>query len=111
MQRGATIDAHGLCGFLKLVVAGLVILVMNIVFLLLVAAPGGPLLLIILAAAASLAATFLDGSHGTIWAFLLVPPLILSFLLLGEQLYLPAVLEVMALGVMDLDDISITRVD
>ena len=84
MQRGATTDAHGLCGFLKLVAAGLVVLVMIIVFLLLVAAPGGPLLLIILAAAASLAATFLAGPLGTILALLLVPPLILGFLLLGE---------------------------
>ena len=82
--------------------AGLVVLVMIIVFLLLIAASSGPLLLIILAATASLAATFLAGSLGTIWAFLLVPPLILSFLLLGEQLYLPAVLEVMALGAVDL---------
>ena len=66
VQRGATNDAHGLYGFLKLVVAGLVVLVMIIVFLLLVAAPGGPLLLIILVAAASLAAMFLARSFGTI---------------------------------------------
>ena len=57
---------------------------------------------IIFAAAASLAATLLAGSLGTLLALLLVPPLILSLLLLSEQLYLPAVLEVMALGAMDL---------
>ena len=102
VQRGATIDAHGLGGFLKLMVAGLVILVMIIVFLLLVAAPGGPLLLIILAAAASLAATLLAGSLDAIWAFLLVPPFILGFLLLSEQLNLPVVLEVVAIGAVDL---------
>ena len=82
--------------------AGLVVLVMIIVFLLLVTAPGGPLLLIILAATASLAATFLTGSLGTVWAFLLVPPLIPGFLLLGEQLYLTAVLDIIALGAVDL---------
>ena len=102
MRQGANIDAHGLCGFLKLVVAGLVVLVMIIVFLLLVAAPGGPLLLIIFAAAASLATMLLAGSLGTLLALLLVPPLILNFLLHSEQLHLPAVLEVMALGAVDL---------
>ena len=88
VQRGATVDAHGLRSFLELVVAGLVILVMIIIFLLFVAASYGPLLLVILAAAASLAATLLVGSFGTFLAFLLVPPLILGFLLLGEQFYL-----------------------
>ena len=43
MQRGATIDAHGLCGFLKVMVAGLIVLVMIIVFLLLAAAPTAPI--------------------------------------------------------------------
>ena len=102
MQRGATIDAHGLCSLLELLLAGLVVLVMIIVFLLLVTAPGGPLLLVVLFAAASLAATLLAGSLGTVLALLLVPPLILSLLLLSKQLDLPAVLEVVALGVVDL---------
>ena len=82
VQRGATIDAHGLCGFLELVVVGLIALVMIIVFLLLVAAPSGPLFLIIFAEAARLGATFLTGSLSTILALLLVPPFIFSFLLL-----------------------------
>ena len=69
VQRGATVDAHGLCSFLELMLAGLVVLVTIIVFLLLVAAPSGPLLLVILAAAPSLAATLLAESLGTILAF------------------------------------------
>ena len=70
VQRGATVDTHGLCRFLKLVVTGIVVLVMIIVFLLLVAAPSGPLLLVILAAAASLAATLLTGPFGAILTLL-----------------------------------------
>ena len=65
-------------------------------------APSGPLLLVILDAATSLAAMLLAGSLGTILALLLVPPLIFGFLLLCELLDLSAVLEVMALGAMDL---------
>ena len=99
MQRGAAIDAHGHRSLLELMLAGLVVLVMIIVFLFLVTAPGGPLLLVVLAGAASLAATLLDGSLGTVLVLLLVLPLILSFLLLSKQLDLSAVLEVVALGV------------
>ena len=102
MQRGATVDAHGLRSLLELLLAGLVVLVMIIIFLILVAAPSGPLLLVILAVATSLAAMLLVGSLGTILALLLVSPLILSLLLLSKQLDLSAVLEVVALGAMDL---------
>ena len=102
MQRGATIDAHGLRSLLKFLLAGLVILVMTFVFRLLVAAPSGPLLLAVLAAVTPLAAMLLAGPFGTLLTLLLVLPLILGFLLLSEQLYLPAVLEDMALGAVDL---------
>ena len=102
MQRGATIDAHGLRSLLKLLLAGLAVLVIIIVFLLLVTAPGGPLLLVILVVAASLAPTLLVGSFGTILTLLLVPPFIFSLLLFCKQLDLSAVLEVMALGAVDL---------
>ena len=102
MQQGATIDAHGLCSLLELLLAGLVILVTIIIFLLLVAAPCGPLLMVILAAAASLAAMLLAGSFGTVHSLLLVPPLIFSFLLLSEQLNLSPVLEVVTFGAVDL---------
>ena len=102
MQRGATIDAHGLYSFLKLLVAGFVVLFVIIIFWLSVTAPGGPLLLVVLATATSLAATLLAGSFGTIPTLLLVPPLILGFLLFSKQLNLLAVLEVVALGAVDL---------
>ena len=102
MQRGATIDAHGLCRFLEFVLTGLVVLVMIIIFLLLVAAPSGPLLLLIFAAATSLAAMLLARPLSTILTLLLVPPFIFSFLLLCKQINLSAVLEVMALGAVDL---------
>ena len=102
MQRGATINARGLRSLLELLLAGLVVLVMIIVFLLLVAAPSRPLLLVILAAATSLAATLLARSFGTILTLLLVPPLILGLLLLSKQHDLSAVLEVVALGAVDL---------
>ena len=101
MQQSATIDAHGLRGFLELVLAGLVVLTM-IIILLLVTAPRGPLLSIILAAATSLAATLLAGPLSAILTLLLVPPFIFSFLLFRKQLDLLAVLAVMALGAMDL---------
>ena len=102
MHRDSTIDAPGLCSLLELLFAGLVVLFMIIVFLLLVTAPGGPLLLAVLVAGASLAATLLVGSLGTILALLLVLPLILGLLLFSKQLDLAAVLEVVALGAVDL---------
>ena len=102
MQRGATVDAHGLCSLLELVVAGLIVLVMIIVFLFLVTVPGGPFLLVVLAGAASLAATLLAGSLGTVLTLLLVPPFILGLLLFSKQLDLSAVLEIVALGAVDL---------
>src|SRR3954469_15696878 len=76
--------------------------VVIVVFLFLVAAPGGPLLLVVLAGAASLATTFLAGSLSTILVLLLVPPFVLSLLLLSKQLDLSAVLEIVALGAVDL---------
>ena len=102
MQRGATIDAHGLRSLLELLLTGLVVLVVIIVFLFLVTAPGGPLLLVVLAGAASLAAMLLVESLGTVLTFLLVPPFILGLLLFSKQLDLSAVLEVVALGAVDL---------
>ena len=99
MQRGATVDAHGLCSLLELMLAGLV---MIIVFLFLVAAPSGPLLLVILAAATSLAATLLAGSLGTILTFLLITPIILCPLCLDKLLNLITFMEVMAFGAVDL---------
>ena len=102
MQRGAAIDAHGLCSFLKFLVTRLIVLFVIIVFWLFVTAPGGPLLLFILAATARLVVTLFAGPLSTVLALLLVPPLIFSPLLLSEELNLLAVLESMAFGAMDL---------
>ena len=102
MQRGATVDAHGLCSFLKFLVTRLIVLFVIIVFWLFVTAPGGPLPLFIFAATARLAVTLLAGPLSTVLAFLLVPPLIFSPLLLSKELNLSAVLEIMAFGAMDL---------
>ena len=102
MQQGATVDAHSLCSLLELVLAGLVVLVVIIIFLFLVTAPSGPLLLVVLAGAASLAATLLAGSLSTLLTLLLASPFIFSLLFFSRQLNLSAVLEVMALGAVDL---------
>ena len=103
MQQGATVNAHSLYSLLELVLAGLVVLVMIIILLFLVAALSGPLLLVIFAAATPLAAMLLAGLLSTILTLLLVSPFIFSFLLFSKQLNPSAVLEVMALGVVDLE--------
>ena len=59
-------------------------------------------MLVVLSGAASLAATLLAGSLSTVLVLLLVPPFVLSLLLLSKQLDLSEVLEVVALGVVDL---------
>ena len=102
MQRGATVDAHGLCRLLELVLAGLVVLVVIIIFLFLVAASRGPLLLVIFAVTTHLAAALFAGPLSTILTHLLVSPFIFSHLLFRKQLNLSAILEVMALGAVDL---------
>ena len=102
MYRGATVDAHGLCSFLKLLVAGFVVLFVIVVFWLFVTAPGGPLPLFIFAATARLAVKLLAGPLSTILTLLLVSPFIFSLLLFCKHLNLSAILEVMALGAVDL---------
>ena len=102
MQRGASIDAHGLRSLLEFLVAGLAIPLVIVVFGPSVKAPSGPLLLFILTATACLAVMLLAGPFSTVLTLLLVPPLIFSFLVLSEQLNLSAVLEVVALGAVDL---------
>src|SRR3989337_1623532 len=59
MQRGASVDAHGLCSFLKLVLTRLFILFTIIIPLILVTAPSGPLLLLLGIAVATSSATTL----------------------------------------------------
>jgi hypothetical protein len=103
MQRGAPVNAHGLCGFLKLVLTGLVVFFIIIAYLVFVTASVGPLLLLLsLAVAASPATTLLARSLSTVLGLLLVSSFVLSSLLLNKLLNLPAVLEIMALGAMDL---------
>ena len=106
MQRSTTVNAKDLCGFLKLLVVGfIVIYVLVAVFVfILVAATGRSvsLPLLGLAAASSSAGAFLTGSSSTFLALLLVAPLVFSLLLLDKLLDLLAALEVMALGAVDL---------
>ena len=84
MQGSTTVNAQDLCGHLKFLLIGLVIihvLVIVVVFIL-VAATGRSvsLPLLGLAAASSSAETFLAGSTSTFLGLLLVVPLVLSFL-------------------------------
>ena len=103
MQRGATVNAHNFCGFLKFTLAGLVVFTIIIIIFKLVVAMCGPVLLLLgLAAATSSATAFLAGPLSTTLGLLLISPFILSFLLLGKLFNLPAVLEIMALGAMNL---------
>ena len=106
MQRGATVNAQDLRGFLKFLLVGLVIIhvfVIVVVFIL-VAATGRPISLPLLglASASSSAGTFLAGSTSTFLGLLLVAPLVLSFLLLNKLFDFLAVLEIMTLGAVNL---------
>ena len=106
MQRSTAVNAQDLCGFLELLLFGLVIIhiFIVVVIFILVAAAGRSvsLPLLGLAAASSSVGTFLAGSSSTFLGFLLVTPLVFSLLLFYKQLDLLAALEVMALGAVDL---------
>ena len=106
MQRSTTVNAQDLCGFLKFLLIGLIIIhVFVVVFIfILVAAAGRPvsLPLLGLAAAPSPAGTLLAGSSSTFLGLLLVASLVFSLLLLDKLLDLLAALEIMALGAVDL---------
>ena len=81
---------------------GLVVIVMIVIPLFLVTAPRRPLLLLVLVGVASPAATLLSGSLRTTLALFFVVSLVFSPLLLHQMLDLSAVLEVVALGAVDL---------
>src|SRR4051812_17955364 len=81
---------------------GLVLLFMVLISLFLGAAPSRLLLLLLLVAAASSATMLPAGPLSTILALFLVSPFIFSLLPFYKLLNLPAILEVMALGAMDL---------
>ena len=106
MQRSTAVNAQDLCGFLELLLIGLVIIhifVVVVIFILVAAAGRSVSLpLLGLAVASSSAGTFLAGSTSTFLGLLLVASLVLSFLQLNELLNLLATLEIVALGAVDL---------
>ena len=106
MQRSTTVNAQDLCGFLELLLIGLIIIhifVFVFIFVLVTAAGRSVSLpLLGLAAASSSAGAFLTGSSSTFLGLLLVASLVFSLLLLDKLLDLLAALEVMALGAVDL---------
>ena len=106
MQRGATVNAQDLCGFLKFLLIGLIIIhvfVIVVIFILVAAAGRSVSLpLLGLAAASSSAGTFLAGSTSSFLGLLLVAPLVLSFLLLNKLFDFLAVLEIVTLGAVNL---------
>ena len=106
MQRGATVNAQDLCGLLKFLLIGLVIIhvfVVVVIFILVAAAGRSVSLpLLGLAAASSSAGTFLAGSTSSFLGLLLVAPLALSFLLLNKLFDFLVVLEIVTLGAVNL---------
>jgi hypothetical protein len=104
LQRCTSVNTHNLRGFLKLTLTGLVVISIKIIIIfILVTATSGPVFLLLgLAAVASPAAAFLAGPFSTVLGSLLISFLILSILLLDKLFDSSVVLEVMALGAMDL---------
>ena len=106
MQRSTAVNAQDLCGFLELLLIGLVIIyifIIVVIFILVAAVRRSVSLpLLGLAAASSSAGTSLAGSPSTFLGLLLVAPLVFSFLLLNKLLDFLTVLEIMALGAVDL---------
>ena len=100
------VDAQDLCGFLELLLIGLIIIhiFIVVVIFILVAAAGRfiSLPLLGLAAASSSAGTFLASSSSTFLCLILVTPRVFSLLLFYKQLDLLAAVEIMALGAVDL---------
>src|SRR4051812_34309377 len=106
MQRSTAVNAQDLCGFLELLLTGLVIfhVFVVVVIFILVAAAGRSvsLPLLVLAASSSPGGMLRVGSSSTSLGFLLVASLVLGLLQLDKLLDLLAALEVMALGAVDL---------
>ena len=106
MQRSTTVNAQDLCGFLELLLISLLIIhifIIAVIFILVAAARRSVSLpLLGLAAASSSAGTFLAGSTSSFWGLLFVAPLVFSFLLLNKLFEFLTVLEIMALGAVDL---------
>ena len=106
MQRSTTVNAQDLCGFLELLLISLLIIhifIVAVIFILVTTARRSVSLpLLGLAAASSLGGAFLAGSSSTFLGLLLVASLVLSFLQLNKPFDLLTVLEIMALGAVDL---------
>ena len=101
MKRGTSVNTHDLCRLLKLMLGGLII-IMIVILLFPVEAPGRPLLLLLLVATTSSATVLLTKSFNATLDLLFVSCLVLSPLLLHQQLNLAAILEVVALGTVNL---------
>src|SRR4051812_20102944 len=113
MQRSTTVNAQYLCGFMNLLLTGLVIIhVFVVVIFILVAAAGRSvsLLLLGLAAASSPGGALRARSSGTSLGLLLVASLVLGLLQLDKLLDLLAALEVVALGAVDLAVLLVSAV-
>ena len=106
MQRSTAINAQDLCGFLELLLIGLIfihIFIVVVIFILVAAAGRSVSLpLLGLAAASSPDGALLAGFSSASLGPLLVASLVFSLLLLDKLLDLLAALEVMALGAVDL---------
>ena len=106
MQRGATVNAQDLCGFLKFLLVGLVIIhvfVVVVIFIFVVAAGRFVSLpLLGLAAASPPAGALLAGFTSSFLGLLFVASLVFSFLLLSKLFDLFAVLEIVTLGAVNL---------
>ena len=103
MQRGATVNAQDLCGFLLIGLIIIHIFIIIVIFIL-VAAAGRSVSLPLfgLAAASSPAGAFLAGSTTSFLGLLFVASLVFSFLLLSKLFDLLAVLEIVTLGAVNL---------
>ena len=106
MQRGTTVNAQDLCGFLELLLISLLIIhvfIVVVIFILVAAARRSVSLpLLGLTAASSSAGPFLAGSTSSFLGLLLVAPLVFNLLLLNKLLNFLGALEIRALGAVDL---------
>ena len=106
MQRSTAVNARDLCGFLKLLLIGLILIyiIISVFVFVFVAAAGRPISLprLGLAAVSSPAGTLLAGFSSASLGPLLAASLVFSLLLLDKLLDLLAPLEIMTLGAVDL---------
>ena len=115
MQRGAPVDTQNLCGLLELLLAVISFfhVIVVVFFLILVAAPGRSITLPLLGLAAESSPAIewplLAGLSSASLGLLLVATLVFSLLLFYEVLYPFAVLEIVALGAVDLTVLLVSQ--